>query len=121
MNTEQGSIVNVKPNSEAIAKRPCLLVILRPQLTLAGGLTWPLKEFVVGNKQYHDLGLGEWTAFYDWLRDSEGKLLGVRYWLEKDTEFLSDHSKQLGYVQNTPSRHIEIYFSDRRTVDPKLS
>jgi hypothetical protein len=96
-------------------------VILRSQLTLAKDLRWPLKGFAVGDKRYHDAGFGAWTAFYDWLRDSEGKLLGVRYWLEQDTEFLVDYTKRLGYVEAVPARHIEIYFSERRAVDPKLS
>ncbi len=122
MNTEQRSIAKVNPHSgESSAGRPCLLVILRSQLTLAKDLRWPLKGFAVGDKRYHDAGFGAWTAFYDWLRDSEGKLLGVRYWLEQDTEFLVDYTKPLGYVQAVPARHIEIYFSERRAVDPKLS
>jgi hypothetical protein len=122
VNTEQGSIVKAKSDSEGIATgRPCLLLILRSQLTLAKDLKRPLKSFVVGKKQYHDAGFGEWTVFYDWLRDSDGKLLGVRYWLEQDTEFLVDYTKRLGYVQAVSTRHIEIYFSERRAVDPKLS
>lgn len=122
MDTERRSVAKVNPHSEeSSAGRPCLLVILRSQLTLAKGLRWPLTGFSVGDKRYHDAGLGAWTAFYDWLRDSEGKLLGVRYWLEQDTEFLVEHTKLMKYVQAVPSRHIEIYFSERRAIDPRLS
>jgi hypothetical protein len=118
LKTEQRSNLKIKPHS---AVRPCLLVILRSKLILAKDLKWPLNSFAIGDRSFHDAGFGEWTAFYDWLRDSEGKLLGVRYWLEKDTEFLIDHCRGLSYVQTTPSRHIEIFFSDGRAVDPKLS
>ena len=55
------------------------------------------------------------------LRLAEGKLLGVRYWLDQGTEFLVDHTKRVEYVQAVPSRHIEIYFSERRAIDPRLS
>lgn len=49
----------------------------RPQLALAKDLKWPLQGFAVENAEYSDMGLGEWTGFYDWLRDSDGGLLGV--------------------------------------------
>lgn len=95
-------------------------MLLRPQLALAKDLTWPLQGFAVDNTEYHDVGLGEWTGFYDWLRDSDGGLLGVRYWLNSGTEFLVSHTQTLPYVSRA-SNHIEIYFSERRVVDPKLS
>jgi hypothetical protein len=102
-------------------RRPCLLVILQPQLTLARHLRWPLKGFVVGNKQYLDAAFGDWTGFYDWLRDADGNLLGVRYTPFEDTEFLIEHTEKLSYVKADPSRHIEIYFSESRAVEAKLS
>jgi hypothetical protein len=76
-----------------------------------------LKGFAVGSKQYRDANFGNWTGFYDWLRDSDANLLGVRYWLREDTEFLVGLTKGLSYVEAVPSRHIEVYFSDRRGVD----
>jgi len=101
--------------------RRCLLVVLRPQITLAKNLRWPLKGFVVDGISYRDAGFGDWTEFYDWLRDGAGNILGVRYWLRSDTEFLVEYAQKLGYVEADPARHIEIYFSERRGVDPQLS
>jgi hypothetical protein len=101
--------------------RQCLLVLLRPQLALAKNLQWPLKGFVSDGKRYSDLGLGDWTEFYDWLRDSDGNVLGVRYWLRVDTEFLINYAKGMDYVQADSLRHIEIYFSERRRTNPQLS
>jgi hypothetical protein len=88
---------------------------------LARDLQWPLKGFVSDGRSYHDAGFGDWTEFYDWLRDSEGNVLGVRYWLRADTEFLAEYSRGMSYVQATPSRHIEIYFSEVRKADPQCS
>lgn len=118
MDTEPQSLSKL---SERPGKRPCLLVILHPRLTLARDLRWPLKGFVVGNKQYRDAAFGDWTGFYDWLRDVNGDLLGVRYTPSDATEFLIEHATKLSYVKADPSRHIEIYFSENRTTDPKRS
>ena len=51
-------------------------------------MVWPLTGFVIGSKQYRDANFGQWTGFYDWLRDSKEQVLGVRYWPFEDTEFL---------------------------------
>ena len=119
------SILRTMSNLTEIPKssksRPCLLVVLRPNLTLAKGVEWPLKGFVIGEKQYHDANFGDWTGFYDWLRDLEGNVLGVRYTPFEETEFLTQEVGALGYVKADPPRHLEIYFSDRREFDEKLS
>jgi hypothetical protein len=106
---------------ERSRERPCVVALLRPRLTLAKGLTWPQKAFVVNGKEYRDVGLGEWTGFYDWLRGSNGNLLGVRYWLDSSTNFLEAYTRNLAYVSIDPSRCIEVFFSDQRTFEPKLS
>ena len=102
-------------------ERPCLVALLQPRLTLAKGLTWPQRAFVVSGKEYRDAGFGEWTGFYDWLRASDGTLLGVRYWLDTSTAFLEVYARNLPYVSVDPSRCIEVYFSDQRAFEPKLS
>lgn len=107
--------------TEGSRERPCLVALLQPRLTLAKGLTWPQRAFVVSGKEYRDAGFGEWTGFYDWLRASDGALLGVRYWLNASTEFLEVYARHLPYVSIDPSRCIEVYFSDQRAFEPKLS
>lgn len=108
-------------STESSLGRACLIVVLKSKLALAESSVWPLKGFVLNGKEYHDAALGEWTGFYDWLRDPNGYLLGVRYWLNEGTEMLAQQARVLDYVSLKPSRFIEIYFSDRRDVDPKLS
>jgi len=103
------------------AGRPCLIVALNSNLTLAESPVWPLKSFALSGQLYRDAALGEWTGFYDWLRDSNSVLLGVRYWFNEGTELLVQKANALGYIRVDPSRYIEIYFSDRRDIEPKLS
>ncbi len=101
--------------------RPCMIVVLGNELTLAKGLRWPLQEVTVGDTTYQDAGFGNWTAFYDWLRSSDSALLGVRYWLRDDLLFLGESLKGRDYVEVEPGRQIEVYFSERRQVDQALS
>src|ERR1700719_2322678 len=96
LGTESQSVSKL---SERPSKRPCLLVILHSRLTLARDLRWPLKGFVVDNKKYLDAAFGNWTGFYDWIRDMDGNLLGVRYAPFEDTEFLIEHTTRLSYVK----------------------
>jgi hypothetical protein len=101
--------------------RPCLLVIFRAELTLSKDIQWPLKGFAVGDRQYNEVNIGGWTGFYDWLRDSEENLLGVRYSPFKDCEFLIERTAKLQYVKPDFPRNIEIYFSERREVEAGFS
>jgi len=51
-------------------------------------------------------------------------MLGVRYNLCKDTEFLFEYAKQIDYLLSKELgtfRYVEIYFSERRDVDPLRS
>jgi len=109
------------PVSENTEQRRCLLVMLLPQLVLAEIRPWPLAGFVCEGKRYRDAGFGEWTEFYDWLRDSDSNVLGVRFWLSSETEFLSDYAEQPPYVQIDPSRYLEIYFSENREISQQRS
>ncbi len=101
--------------------RPCMLVVLGNELTLAKELCWPLQEVTVENTTYRDAGFGNWTAFYDWLRSSDSTLLGVRYWLRDDLSFLGESVQSRDYAEVEPGRQIEVYFSEGRQVDQKLS
>lgn len=114
-------MANLKESHKNVEANPCLLVLLRPTLTLARNVKWPLKEFTIGDMRYRDANFGEWTGFYDWLRNGDGDLLGIRYTPFEQTEFLTRELKDLAYVEADPPRHIEIYFSERRAIDPNLS
>jgi hypothetical protein len=117
-NSIKKSEVFIGENAEA---RECLLVILQPELVLAKIRPWPLFGFVCEGRYYRDSELGEWTGFYDWLRDADSNVLGVRYWLSSETEFLAGYAKDLPYVQIVPSQAVEIYFSGQRTINQSLS
>jgi hypothetical protein len=112
---------NLKETKGVPEDDPCLLIVLGRNVTLAGNMKWPLKGFIIGEKTYREANFGEWTGFYDWLRDDSENLLGIRYTPFEQTEFLTRELGQLSYVEARPPRHLEIYFSERRIFDPGLS
>lgn len=103
-------------------QRSCVIVILGDQLAKGGA--WPITRLVSNGKCYRDCGFGEFTEFYDWLRDSDDELLGVRYNLCEDTEFLFDYAQRRDYMLSKEAGHwkyLEIYFSEKWDVDPLRS
>ena len=101
---------------------PYLFLLLKLDLVLQyhrGPLTQPL---VFEGIRYVDQGYGSFLGFYDWLRNSEGQLLGVRFFPFEDFAFLFEITKQLEYVAvDQECRWLDIYFSADREVDESIS
>jgi hypothetical protein len=100
--------------------RGCLIVILGESPRLATGSSWPITSFTSDGKCYRDCGFGEFTEFYDWLRNSRDEVIGVRFNLCADTEFLSDYAEKRNYMLSKDLgrfKFIEIYFSETWDVD----
>jgi hypothetical protein len=65
----------------------------------------------MGNRSYRDQGFGDWTGFYDWLREPSDKVVGVRYLPFDKTRFLVDLLCSLPYVTAPKDRsYVEVYF-----------
>jgi hypothetical protein len=102
----------------------CLIVILGESLRLAKGSSWPVTSFTANGICYRDCGFGEFTEFYDWLRNSREEVIGVRLNLCGETEFLADYAEQRAYMLSKVVgrfKFIEIYFSATWDVDPLRS
>lgn len=105
-------------------QRDCLIVVLADKVKLAKVNAWPIAGFVADGRCYRDCGFGEFTEFYDWLRNRGGELMGVRYNLCEDTEFLFGYAQRRDYMLSKDLgrfKYVEIYFSDKWDVDPHLS
>lgn len=101
---------------------PCLLVACRtgePALALTEQC--PVGDFRMGDRDFEDKGFGDWTGFYDWLRDFSGKVVGVRYWPFEETAFLIDLLCDRGYIVPGDKSYLEIYFSQNSRVDRRKS
>jgi len=103
------------------ASQSCLLIVLRPQLTLSRSSFRPCGQFLLDDKLFRDAGEGDWTGFYDWLRDENANLLGVRHWPFENTEFLITLVEKLSYARVQPKHSFEVFFSQQRKVCDSLS
>lgn len=101
-----------------------LVVMLGQDLKLAKGPAQPIACFDSGGTRYRDCGFGDFTEFYDWLRSSRDEILGVRYYLCSNTEFLMGYAQAREYMLSKDFgtySYVEVYFSGNRDVDPLRS
>jgi hypothetical protein len=109
----------MEPSSRSIDQ--CLFVFLRPRLALAlTGEPETSDPFVLDGRSYRDIGQGNMTGFYDWLRAPTGKLLGIRYLPLLDFEFPMHLVRHLDYIAEDDGA-LEIYFTADRRFDPESS
>jgi hypothetical protein len=98
----------------------CLLVVLRTRPLLLLTPECPDAVFWLEHKEFVRRSPGDWSGFYDWLRDAEGDLLGVRQWPFDDTAPWRDLLARLPaspYLVAQPDlSSLTIYFGDDRTV-----
>src|SRR5437762_12985942 len=103
-----------------LGRAKCLIVFLRPTLAMAEMTSWPHSKLHVFGQTYSSIA-GDWTGFYDWIRNAERKLLGVRYWPFEATEFVISRASGLSYARVSEGRDVEIFFSDERHIKEEFS
>jgi hypothetical protein len=100
----------------------CLVVVCSDEVALAVVPCCPERSFRHGNAYYEDQGFGDFTGFYDWLRNTKGRVIGVRYLPADELQFLCNSVAQLPYVVvDSQIKSIELYFSDDRSIDESAS
>lgn len=99
--------------------RRCLVLIVRSKVALAVLAACPERTFTAGSQRFHDLTGKDFIGFYDWIRNSAGRVIGVRQTLSEEFDRLVALFPSPSYVQHerNPTR-IEFYFSDERDYDP---
>jgi hypothetical protein len=91
----------------------CLMIVIQPSFELVTLDECPQDGFDFFDKHYYDLGHGSFTGFYDWLRNSERKIVGVRYWPFEEFRFICEklaHSSSVLRAQDFS--HLDILFAD---------
>jgi hypothetical protein len=97
-----------------------LLLVLHERLTLVLLETFPPREFDIDGVRFQDSGLGDFTGFYDWLRDASGRPTGVRYCPDEAVASRIGSLTMLSYVrQDGPC--IEIAFGSQAPIDYSAS
>lgn len=76
---------------------------------------------IVGER-YTDSGFGPFTTFYDWLRDDEHRVVGVRFWPYQEAAFLLDVVVDLPNATVVEDQeYAEVFFSAGREFRPEIS
>src|SRR5258706_433486 len=98
----------------------CLIVVFRPALTLAIVKGYKQADLhIQGDLYLYQPSFGDFTGFYDWLRDSEDRLLGLRYLPFERT--ISSRNLPSYVTRDPNSSAMEIFFTDRREYIAELS
>jgi len=78
-------------------------------------------EVNIDSVTYQDVGQGDWTGFYDFLRTQEGDIIGIRYApLVDDPSLLGDVGNK-SYARVLPNAAFELFFSGERSFVPEMS
>lgn len=99
----------------------CVVLFLGPVLEVGTGTPWPLDCVEVGGRQLMNTGAGDVTGFYDWLRDAQGTLVGVRYWPFEGTLHILERVSNREYVRATTLKCVQIFLSGFVEVDESKS
>jgi hypothetical protein len=116
-------------NIEKPPQDGCLLIAPGPDLSLSFAPGWPIRRLRAKGKIYERVRhYNTLTFFYDWLRNSSGQLIGVRFY-PHDPRLLAKLAS-LRYVTtrrypNVPQQavdcEVQIYFGEDRELDPTIS
>jgi len=99
-----------------------LMIILREVLCLIIVPNDSLEVVAPDESVYKDQGYGEFIGFYDWLRNSEDQIIGVRFFPFEDLAFLYGLARRLDYVSiDETGKGLDIYLSNDRDVDESFS
>src|SRR5688572_15010531 len=105
----------------------CLLIFLKSPFELA----WAElpndapSAIVYKNQTYNNIGIEEWNGFYDWLRNYQNEIIGVRYFPFEDFEMLASLINRLPdcevVTNDKGAVRFDLFFSADRSVNEKIS
>lgn len=106
---------------EGPLSKSCLVVFLRSRLRLGIAAPWPLSGLEAAGVRYTPMPFGDGLGFYDWLRDRDRKVLGVRLWPFDLAYPTLAECKHLEYIEVEPDKNVAIYFVPEAQVVPAFS
>jgi hypothetical protein len=95
-----------------------LVILFRPEISLAWSLGDPGQTFTVGALNYVSKIESDFTGFYNRLKDRSGHFVGIEITPLLGEEYLPFVLSRLPYVETDPNgKLIRVFFSGRPTVD----
>jgi hypothetical protein len=88
----------------------------RPEIVILSAI--PESTFDYFQAQFTDMGYGDFIGFYDWLRNPDDLIIGVRlHVLGEELEDLKNTLIQRKYIQISEATNgIDIFFSEDKSV-----
>jgi len=81
----------------------------------------PESKLQIEGLSLNDSGLGDWLGFYDWLRDSSKKVIGVRIWLDEENVHVAAIGECINAVMARAGKELSIFFGDDREFEDSMS
>lgn len=75
---------------------------------------------LLDGRKFTDTGGGDWIGFFDWLRNSNGQIIGVQQWVDEPSPLLFGQHYE-GVEANPLHGVVQAYFGPGRDVDPTAS
>lgn len=91
-----------------------LVLIFGPELILAISDQKPASRIRMAedDREYREVGLTEFTGFYDWLRARDGRIAGVRYWPSNEVlDFIRPIAVQPYVRSSLDEGHVDVLFT----------
>ncbi len=101
---------------------PALVVLKRdapPEFSSIGEV--PASVIEVHGQTFTDSGLGDWLGFYDWLRDSAKKVIGVRIWFDEENAHSAGMAECKNVEVGNPGGTLTIFFGEDHKFEKSLS
>lgn len=95
-------------------------VVLAHPIVVVTDLTWPRFCFRRGDERFVHTLRGDWTGFYDWLRDSRRRVIGLRYRPFEEVHFILNEIEPGGSVRVTEAT-VECLFDEGARIDASQS
>lgn len=102
----------------------CLIVTLGQELKLLLARRCPEKAFTVNSSVFQDVGYGDFLGFYDWLRNDQHAVIGVRHHIFDEFKLPFDRFSDLPYAEVIKFQKIftlSLYFGIDRNVEEESS
>jgi hypothetical protein len=91
-----------------------------PCMVELSGIDLNASKILLEGKVFVDVGAGDWMGFYDWLRTSEGLVIGVRQYLDNPSVFPSSRTFR-GVEVDAKHGVVCAFFGQAREFDESAS
>lgn len=80
----------------------------------------PQQKVIIDEEIYVESKFGEFNGHYDWLFNPSGKIIGIRYFIFEELNFLTLQLKDFSYCELDDDL-VTIYFSSDKEIDEENS